>query len=355
MQQNKLIFIQYFRAAAATMVVVFHCGLAFHNTKLFNFGGYGVNIFFFISGFIICYIFLLKPNRTAIDFIKNRSLRIYPTYFQIYFLTIIIWTVFRGILKIPVFPRGHFFYNLTLISFIDRVELANLAIPVAWTLYYEMFFYLAFAISILLFRRKAVTGIYIFALWSLLAFEFPTIYSWTLLDPAFNFQFILGFFTALIIFKKNKIVNILMAVACLTIIFTKDYNIGLVLYYTTLLTVLCFIFEKNNLLFKSKIFYLIGESSYSLYLTHTLVLGFVGIALSPMLTLLPLYILWLMLIPATFLCILVGIYNFKKFESKNREIFLKICQITLYALQKIKVRFCLKYFQTKSLVRNIFY
>src|SRR5450432_4754492 len=63
--------IQVLRALAATTVIFAHI-------RFINRGGFGVNIFFVISGFIICYISSLNPSY----FWLKRIFRIVPLYWM---------------------------------------------------------------------------------------------------------------------------------------------------------------------------------------------------------------------------------------------------------------------------------
>uniref|UniRef100_UPI003BA8F921 acyltransferase family protein n=1 Tax=Rosenbergiella collisarenosi TaxID=1544695 RepID=UPI003BA8F921 len=72
--------IQYLRLIACLMVVILHISLKNHlsnGNDFLYFGASGVDIFFIISGYIMCHINSKKPT-TPIKFIKDRILRIYP-------------------------------------------------------------------------------------------------------------------------------------------------------------------------------------------------------------------------------------------------------------------------------------
>lgn len=137
--------------------------LIFHSTSLYGFtllpGLVAVKGFFMISGFYMSFILDTKyiGNSFYKKFILNRFLRIYPEYWLILILSIVInyvW-VFSGVAKTfaPVFPIRHFFLydsllgilrDITLLIRGDYINLQKLKLPLvapAWTLIPELLFY----------------------------------------------------------------------------------------------------------------------------------------------------------------------------------------------------------------------
>lgn len=152
-QGSKIQSIQFLRFVAATLVVLFHSHLAISNRLspdsavqadlyLFGFGAVGVHIFFVISGYIMV-LTNSRPDRpfSAKQFYKKRFIRIYPIYWLIAALYLVINTVMGS-------P-----YELTPYSLISSLLLlpdhAPLIIGPAWTLAFEMYFYLIFGIAMI--------------------------------------------------------------------------------------------------------------------------------------------------------------------------------------------------------------
>lgn len=143
--------IQILRGLAAILVVYAHSiDLAewFHQSGrqaqfkfLGNFGAIGVDIFFVISGFIMVYVTKNKQGyKDAHHFFAKRLLRIYSLYFPLTILFIFykrpdLHTIFKDITLLPVTDSGTVFVPLS--------------IQVAWTLSFEIFFYLIMTVSIL--------------------------------------------------------------------------------------------------------------------------------------------------------------------------------------------------------------
>lgn len=78
--------IQYLRGIASLFVVLFHMKWMINNIYtqndlgdlLFISGNFGVDLFFVISGFVICLSTEKLESHTAIRFIIRRFFRIYP-------------------------------------------------------------------------------------------------------------------------------------------------------------------------------------------------------------------------------------------------------------------------------------
>jgi exopolysaccharide production protein ExoZ len=110
----------------------------------FSFGHAGVDFFFVLSGFIITYVHradIGNPRRLN-QYLWKRVTRIYPLY---WFVTaiVLIFASFSAE-KLARLDAWHVIASLALIPHAREPLLG-----VAWTLQYEMLFYLTFAIAIL--------------------------------------------------------------------------------------------------------------------------------------------------------------------------------------------------------------
>ena len=140
--------IQILRAVAALAVVVFHAGQRV--AVPFGVGQAGVDIFFVISGFVM---WIVSDNgKTPIEFIRARILRIVPLYWVATLLMAVgAW--------LGLFPRMRVAWDDLLASlfFVPYYSLSSTKeiVPVlrqGWTLNYEMFFYVSFALALMLKR-----------------------------------------------------------------------------------------------------------------------------------------------------------------------------------------------------------
>ncbi len=95
---------------------------------------------------------------------KNRILRIYPLFLIGFLLSILtLKLILNETLSFAVLS-GNFFLLASFQSFIVPVIKTN---PVVWSLTYELFFYIVFAISILRFQQRGILIWFIFSLLSM--------------------------------------------------------------------------------------------------------------------------------------------------------------------------------------------
>ncbi|QIE99872.1 acyltransferase (plasmid) [Pantoea stewartii] len=160
MDKNKTSYngVQALRGIAALSVMLFHFrwninqvapGLGDH---LFGWGAAGVDLFFLISGFVITLSASKIPQGITgtVSFIKNRALRILPSYYFWLLITFLLcgaMSIFHyadkkenlisAILFMPIYPDHAPF-------FVD--DSGNYGIR--WTLNYEIYFYLVVGIMI---------------------------------------------------------------------------------------------------------------------------------------------------------------------------------------------------------------
>ncbi|WP_311749910.1 acyltransferase family protein [Proteus penneri] len=146
---NKIKSIHHLRGIAAIMVVFFHMQ-GYLNTNgsnlgyiLFGYGNAGVDLFFIISAYIICHTTKNLKKDNLLYFLIKRFFRIYP----ILIISILLWYIFLPgnkdisfLLKsmIPIhsnYSAGSPYFGFNLLY-------------TAWTLTYEILFYLIFAICL---------------------------------------------------------------------------------------------------------------------------------------------------------------------------------------------------------------
>lgn len=84
-KENNFDFIRYF--FAITLVIAHFCTLADIDIKLLIPGGTRIRVFFILSGFLVFYSFIRKPELT--NYIKKRLRRIYPAYLLVILLCFI--------------------------------------------------------------------------------------------------------------------------------------------------------------------------------------------------------------------------------------------------------------------------
>jgi len=286
-----LLHIQILRFVAATAVVVFHAiatGKAYLASpaattlfKIFEYGHYGVDLFFVISGFIIYYS-TERSDPSPLQFLRRRVERIIPVY---WFLTLLIVAlallmpqVFRGTNWLDI---HHLVTSLFFVSFTDGVPPL---LYVGWSLEYEMFFYLL--VGLLLCRKKDTwNGVLI--LFSILVIagqikaipEFAGHYRF-LMDPII-LEFAFGVLAAQIFCGKKIAIPGLIAVgcACIAVLLAVPAHRAFIIGLPSTLLVLGAAYLSRTrtapLPFETIVARL-GDASYSIYLIQVLSLPAAG-------------------------------------------------------------------------------
>lgn len=276
----KLNHLQILRAIAALLVCCFHLRdrLNVEGThwgdKLFLNGGIGVPIFFIISGFIMVFTgkkYGLSPSSDISDFLKKRIIRIVPLY---YILTLA-WMVLGGTFMVYFSGKGF-----------ERLYQSLLFLPstkhqpvlfLGWSLNYEMFFYLVFALSLLFRKYRYHVLIAAFLILIALGIYFKPQQAWLKMATSFsNLLFLTGVLFGLVFdrfaIKDNQsktfaVLGILLFTG-FYFLFPKNEN-PLVVAALVMATLLLdkVQFPASRFLVK------LGDMSYSIYLCHP----FVGI------------------------------------------------------------------------------
>jgi len=107
-------------------------------------GVVGVDLFFLISGFVMTHVALsgARGGPAARRFIYNRAARIYPVYWAV---TLLLMILYAG--KLYFFDEATPFPN-PLATFLLTPSNYYPLVPVGWTLVHEMYFYVVFALFV---------------------------------------------------------------------------------------------------------------------------------------------------------------------------------------------------------------
>jgi len=175
--KKKLELIQILRGLAAIMVIMYHSNywnelylkwLPFNG--LFNYGWLGVDFFFVLSGFIITYIHLpdLKSGKNILAFLKKRLLRIFPIYWVAASAVLVYIIFIRHGAPLSDGPKITMSFNsLAYVakSYLLIPQKVSFFLGVAWTLGYEILFYLIFALCI---KLKFKVSLVVYFSWIIL-------------------------------------------------------------------------------------------------------------------------------------------------------------------------------------------
>jgi peptidoglycan/LPS O-acetylase OafA/YrhL len=280
--------LQVFRGIAALMVVLHHSigSLRYYHKIDYPFlnyvafiGKFGVDFFFVLSGFIITYSAFYKYNETHafVNYVKNRLVRIYIPYFPIGIFMLVFYTL------LPSFSNGN--RAISVLSSLTLIPYGNQALSVAWTLSFELFFYLLFSIS---FFSKRVWNCFVF-LWflAIIVFNYSTFSSvsflqiplFRILFSTYNIEFILGFVLALLVVRKmrlNKILLFSLLILAFTFFFYCTFNhlklfafdANLLFAILAFLSIFTATSVSNFKIHKASVIMMVGNATYSIYLIH---------------------------------------------------------------------------------------
>jgi len=284
--------IQVARAIAANAVLLFHL----HAVELKYSQGFailgknslwgiiGVDLFFVISGFIMA---VTSCNASPLKFIYSRVTRIYPVY---WFYSLIVLAVF---LIAPQMVNSSSDVKPVLWkSFLLFPDYPTPLLAVGWTLIHEIYFYIVF--SLILFSGS-INKIKILT-WGIII---AVIRNYALLDSPFlnimthplTIEFICGVFVGLCVkngAKEFSSLSLILGVVGLVVAFCYfdpeyfsdiDSWVRVLVLSAVFSSIIygittCHQKEKHGLVYK--LLLNVGDASYSLYLSHVLVISAFG-------------------------------------------------------------------------------
>jgi len=283
-----------YRGFAALLIVFYHAYIFMADyskqnkiSELFSGGYVAVQFFFVLSGFVIYYIHKndIGVTRKFRIFIEKRFIRIYPIYWLATFMHL------PFILFLNYNHDGPAIKVLPLINSLMLIPQRGLHIQVAWTLVYEIIFYLFFA---LLIRFKKVGSI-VFLIWQLAIvilniYPQKILYEYGALFSLYNLLFALGLIAGYLSLKFEKIVSkngfwifVIGNLIFLTALFgrrlglSNTFNINILLFgFASFLIVLGSRSSTIQSLFNIKSIFFLGDASYSIFLMHQLVIFLMG-------------------------------------------------------------------------------
>lgn len=135
-----LVFLVHYVTLAKPWIIANPILLEF-SIKLHSIGNAGVDLFFVLSGYLI-YGSLIVRNQPFISFMVRRVQRIYPAFIAVFLTYIVLSFVFPAESKIPSEAVGGAIYLVQNFFLLPGLLPIEPMITVAWSLSYEMFYYL---------------------------------------------------------------------------------------------------------------------------------------------------------------------------------------------------------------------
>lgn len=310
MVKGKVNSIHYLRGFAALMVVFYHLKANLNNVYaqenlgdlLFNSGAFGVDLFFIISGFIICYATDRKERNMASKYLVRRFFRIYPLLALSIIITFFVISVdptlsflLRSLIPLNAnYSAGSPFFGYNLLG------------P-AWTLTYEIAFYAIFLLAFIIshkhrwFISSVIIAILVFGIqeWqsgniTLLAYNNNSFANGSVMHAPLTFlasPLFLDFIYGMVIFKIHSIIKgfkvsdsvsfwiklismFVFSITALGILSVQVYGHGPILWgaWSAVLVLSGLVFETFSEIKENKALNVLGNISYSLYLTHAIVI-----------------------------------------------------------------------------------
>jgi exopolysaccharide production protein ExoZ len=328
--------LQIFRGIAALMVVLHHAIGSLHyyhnlDYALLNFlgkfGKLGVDFFFVLSGFIISYSAYYKYNEpdSFKNYLQNRIIRVYVPYLPIGILMYVFYAF------LPGFSNGN--REISLVTSLTLFPKGNPALSVAWTLTFELGFYLLFSIS---YYSKKIWNTFA-VMWTvlILLFNYSKLDNSPILQyhvfrvffSTYNIEFLIGYVLSLIIIHKIKISLNQKILGLFTLLllyfgpiffsieipeFYFNFSFALTVFYLLYLVITSF----SKKIPKTALMMYVGNASFSVYLIHN-PLQMMILRLYPKINSVPNLITSLILV--LFLSSLFGYLYYLIFEKKYME------------------------------------
>jgi len=275
--------IQYLRGVAALMVV-WHHGIGqlegLSDFFPWRFGTSGVDVFFVISGFIM--VTATSGKRTTpLDFLVRRFIRVVPLYWLLTLILVLVLVVAPSLFRSVLLTTDSLFKSLLFIPHYSpshKGMIWPVLVP-GWTLNFEMFFYAIFAASLAFRRPFAVLVGTLGALvivghvWG--PFESPVAQTYT--HPNL-LEFLAGAAIAHAWISGATKPRFAWSIAAMFVGTTLLLMPGSALFkqYAHLTGASLLIWgalSERAMQLRSRILLILGDASYSIYLTHIFTLG----------------------------------------------------------------------------------
>nr|WP_246826537.1 acyltransferase [Rhizobium binae] len=281
--------IQYLRAIAASAVTFFHVAFIF-GWSLVPLAA-GVDLFFTISGFIMWTISRERPA-TPLQFITNRIQRVLPIYWICTLLLLAASAVSPKNYDNLTFGAADLIRSMLFVPYEDLTGHIQPILSPGWTLNLEMYFYAAFCL--VLFLKKPATRLmtisgFLIACVAIGLVAPVTPYSVVYASPLL-LEFLAGILIAFLIsktdIKSRNLATALIVAGLLGLVVSsllgKPNGFLRVLVWgvpSVLIVSGALIAERGGLVPKIKWLKVLGDASYSLYLTHMITIGVAKLAI----------------------------------------------------------------------------
>ncbi|MBN3804524.1 acyltransferase [Paraburkholderia sp. Ac-20336] len=282
---HKLKSIQVLRALAALLVVTFHASanIVRHGWTIAAaqvIGGYGeigVDIFFVVSGFVMAATtqHTVQSAQAARGFIVSRLTRIVPLYWITTSCFVMLLIVAPRVFGAATFSLPHVIASYAFIPWRNPLGEPAPVLNVGWTLNYEMWFYLVYAVAILVAQRRVALISAFFCAASLLGLVgFTNIALRTYTSPI-TLEFVFGVIVGTLYTRGMRLsalhAAIMLAVALAALWLPGPHVEDAIRFLSfgmpAALLVAAAVAVETRIRWPASL-YKVGDASYSLYLMH---------------------------------------------------------------------------------------
>jgi exopolysaccharide production protein ExoZ len=286
---SKLQSIQYLRGIAAMGVALTHASTSLFNGDSaiipFTIGAAGVDLFFVISGFIMFYT-TASDQVSPTEFYARRFIRIVPLYFALTTFCFALARVAPGALRSVSADPYDYFRSVLFVPF-NNLKLGTVEPVLAqgWTLNYEMFFYLVFGACLLLTRTTRIVACFLIFLilsviGSFLTSSNAVVHTYTdSLTMEFAFGMILGY----VVTTRPQVLIVVVggaviATAAIALLQVRLPGVPLARFVAAGIPASAIVatalwLDRDGRVPHVPLLMLLGNASYSIYLTHGFSLG----------------------------------------------------------------------------------
>jgi exopolysaccharide production protein ExoZ len=270
MGQGKQAGIQVARAVAALSIVYFHSWVALNRFPagtahpipvLGAYGWFAVDLFFAISGYVICLV-VSRQNFQAIPFLVKRIFRLYPLWIVTLVMFAIMARLWRGLT--PRETPEFFLYSATLLP-TDGFPFYD----IGWSLQHEMAFYLMAALIV---PVLGLNGLLAILATSTIAFQIVDMPWFFAMLANHHGEFLAGAIAFVVRHRAARFGFLIPAVLGLVMLaFMLGFSLGSRWFPLALLPLIVAFTNLRPQAWWGTTATLLGDASYSIYLIHPLV------------------------------------------------------------------------------------
>jgi peptidoglycan/LPS O-acetylase OafA/YrhL len=337
---RRLVSIQCLRGIAALMIVFHH---VLHQSPGFlalwptEAGQAGVDLFFVISGFVMVYV-THDRERSPQQFLAMRAVRIIPVYWFYTLAAAALMFASHNLFRSNELTVRHVVLSMLFIPHQTESGVSPL-VKQGWTLNYEAFFYVLFAVAIAIStRRRAPIAVTVLAAMAVAGYwMYFTGHSLGTAGFYFNgiiLEFAFGMLIAKAYFngwleRLSPVFGGILVVAGFVALFTLPDQVSRELAYgvpAVVIVIGALVFERRFRVLKVPLLQFTGDASYSIYLVHIFPVAV-------------LRALWPHLMP------MAGVVSFLLFLLLNVVSVVALSAFSYYAVERTSLRYLRKKIQ----------